>query len=1310
MDRVDVGALAEGMVIADRFRIERKVAQGGMGVVYKAKDSISGIPIALKIVSCNAEQPDVAARFEYEAETLTRLSHPRVVAYVAHGMADSGHCYLAMQWLEGYDLGQRMSSGPLSIRTCRRLFEKLCEALAYVHENGVIHRDIKPANIFLRDGNLDDPVLVDFGIARGIERHLSLTRTGAVLGTPNYMSPEQAKGLAEITPSTDIFSLGCVMYECLTGTAPFAADHVSAVLAKILFDRPKAVSHIRPSVPRPYDDVLARTLNKDPRFRFINAKVLLENIRQLPDIGVDVSTTMPTIDLLPNSGIMDAEQALVSVVLCLPGGAGPESHSPENKAGDHLDSVKMQLSRFGAEIERMADGSILATIIAKSSATDQARIAARCALFLRDNYNNDRISIATGRGQWQGTMPVGEAVERAAGLLRAYERDKAGEEGIFLDEVTAGLLGARFDIRALKKGLFELLLERPPEDTGRLLLGKPTPCVGREPELAQLEASFRNCVDEAECNSIILISVAGMGKSRIRIEFTRRIQEKYPSARILSGFGDPLSMGSPYGLLGQALRNHAGIRTGSPISEQRDRLMETLCAAIEESDKKRVAEFLGELCGIPFPGEESAMLHAARRDPKAMSEQIEHAFFDYITGVCEISPVLIVLEDLQWGDALTIQLLDMVLREKHDLPLLILAFARPELNDAYPMLWKGRMQEISLRPLNKKVCERYVEEMLGDQKLGADTLSRIVVRSAGNPLFLEELIRAASEGRADEIPETVLAMLQARLSRLSPEARRILRNASIFGENFWIGGLEAMMASLMSQSVMLQWLDILVKSEWIEKKRRSQIENEEEYAFRHALARDAAYSLLTEAERVYGHKQAFIFLECTRERDPIALAEHARLGNELGRAIEYYIRAAEESLIRNDLAEAARRAALGVECGAEGWRKGILRAFEALSAYGLVDWGRADRLGAEALSLLVRGHRYWYQVAEKLLQLLPTSGQHDRFEQLIYEIDTAEPLPDARPAQIYVFSTLVGMFGLVGLRDQAERYAAKIETAKGLLEVEDAHVNAIAWMYLSYYRLLMYPDLYSAFVFAQRSRQMFEKTRVLYGMSFLQPALGAIYAGLGDYQSAEESFQYGIRLAEQLRDHALDLANKTVLATVFSRIWSGPKLDEIRNLAVLLKDQAQTDSYKALAHTSLAIVHFRSGELEQAEKEGRIACQLNIVSPPTLPLSMMILVDTLIALGRFDEALSTVAEGLLLLKRTRGLGAFEIPFRVAAANAYFQAGKEDEGKAFLKDTLQEIEKRSNQIEDPFLKNCYLHQNIDTLRAFELAKKWLPSGH
>src|SRR5262249_44952407 len=146
------------------------------------------------------------------------------------------------------DLGRRLARGPLDVRGALRVVRSAAEALAVAHRRGVVHRDLKPSNIFLRDGRLDRPVLLDFGIARPMRGVTKITATGAVIGTPDYMAPEQARG-DEIGPAADVFALGSVLYECLAGAPPFAAEHIATVLAKILFDDAPSIEALRPGLP-----------------------------------------------------------------------------------------------------------------------------------------------------------------------------------------------------------------------------------------------------------------------------------------------------------------------------------------------------------------------------------------------------------------------------------------------------------------------------------------------------------------------------------------------------------------------------------------------------------------------------------------------------------------------------------------------------------------------------------------------------------------------------------------------------------------------------------------------------------------------------------------------------------------------------------------------------------------------------------------------------------------------------------------------------------------------------------------------------
>ena len=217
--------------IAKRFSLEQIAGSGGMGTVYRAHDEWTGKPVALKLLN-HADATDFE-RFEREATVLSELSHPGIVGYVAHGLTESGTPYLAMQWLDGEDLTHYLSKHRLGVGEGLLLMQQAATALQVAHARGIVHRDIKPSNLFLRNGRTDSVVLLDFGVARYGSKSRAMTGTGTVVGTLEYMAPEQARGEREVLPAADIFSLGCTLYECLTGSPPFASQHLAAVLAKM---------------------------------------------------------------------------------------------------------------------------------------------------------------------------------------------------------------------------------------------------------------------------------------------------------------------------------------------------------------------------------------------------------------------------------------------------------------------------------------------------------------------------------------------------------------------------------------------------------------------------------------------------------------------------------------------------------------------------------------------------------------------------------------------------------------------------------------------------------------------------------------------------------------------------------------------------------------------------------------------------------------------------------------------------------------------------------------------------------------------
>ncbi|HYH97697.1 serine/threonine-protein kinase, partial [Hyalangium sp.] len=772
-----------------------------MGVVFLARDEHTGLPVALKLLHAPGNS-EVARRFTREAQLLAALRHPGIVSYVAHGLTEEGQPFLAMEWLEGEDLARRLAHTPLSLSESLQLLRRAADALAAAHTQGIIHRDLKPSNLFLRAGQPGDGVLLDFGLARVHAASQALTHTAEILGTPGYMAPEQVAGLRTLSPGVDIFSLGCVLYECLTGQPPFRAPHVAAVLAKILFSEPVPLRTQRPELPASLQGLVERMLAKKPEQRPADAGHLLralEELEPLTELPPPTRATRVSVLPEPHSTVSSppepayAEQHLVSVLLATPRDSLKETPTltleEEEQARQHLQLLLQELQAHSAHAALLADGSLLATfILERGTASDQAGLAAHCALSVKERWPDSMVALTTGLSLRGHPLPVGDAVDRAGELLKVQKnRSLASSSLVLVDDTTAGLLGSRFLLDKTPSSLFLLSGEHLSVDESRPLLGRPTPCVGREQELTLLELAFTICVEESSARSLLVIAPAGTGKSRLRHELLRRLEHHAHPPLVLLGRGDPMNTSAAHGLVGQAVRRVCEVVDGEPLETRRARVARRVTRHLPPEQHKDATEFLGELCAIPFPGEDSPRLRAARENPQLMSDQVTRALVTWLKAECAQSPVLLMLEDLHWSDGPSIHLMAQVLRELSEQPLMVLALARPEVRGLFPGLWTRGVQEVPLRGLSQKASARLVHEVLGPQVPEA-VVARLVGQAAGNALFLEELIRGVAEGHGEELPGSVLAMLQSRLQRLEPEARRIVLAASIFGRTFWTGG------------------------------------------------------------------------------------------------------------------------------------------------------------------------------------------------------------------------------------------------------------------------------------------------------------------------------------------------------------------------------------------------------------------------------------------------------------------------------------------------------------------------------------------
>lgn len=1317
--------LAEGQQFADRFTIESFAGAGGMGQVYRALDAVTGQNVALKLLPADGD----GERFVREATLMAGLAHPAFARYVTHGSSADGRRYLAMEWLEGDTLSQRLRRAALTDAESLELARRVAEAIALLHERGIVHRDLKPSNLLLVDGRADRVKVLDFGVARKL-RGTQVTRTGSIVGTIGYMAPEQARGVRDIDARADIFALGAVLYRCLVGEPPFGGGQSVAVLAKLVLEEAPRLRLARPDLPAALDELLAAMLRNDRALRIASAT---EVARRLAEIEVSAlsETPQPQSDDEP---LTDGERRLFCVILAvatletdaeatladgLPMASDvddrPTVLDRASTPRPRLATVRELSARYGARLELLRHGGVAlllgggtssgaGTSVTGGAATDLCARAARLALALREVIGDAPVALSTGLGVASGPLPVGEVVDRAADLL-ASSRELGT---VVVDPTTSGLLDETFELGS-GSGVTTLLKERAASPRTRLLLGKPTHTVGREREIDFLVSLFDECVDEPIARAALVVGPAGIGKSRVRYELLRRLESHEAAPAVWLARGDAIAGASPYSLLSQLLRRFAQILDGEPAAVSRAKLSAAIARYVAPEEAPRLIIFLSEIARLAHEGEAPPELRAARRDPVLMGDQMRRAWDDLVRGATRARPLVIVLEDLHWGDDPTVSTMDGTLRALADAPLCVVALARPEVEDRFPGLWREReVNELRLGRLTRQAQKKLVREVLGK---GTDPalLERIVDRADGNAFYLEELIRSVAEGEREQLPETVLAMAQARIDTLSELERRVLRAASVFGASSWpdaiarlIGSDEEGAADLEDTLALLQSREILTLRD------QSRFPGQVERAFRHALLREAAYAMLTAADRQRAHRLAGSWLEESGEPDAGVLAQHFELGAQSDRAVEWYLTASAEALDANDFRETARAAQRGVQLAKASDPERRLPQLQYLWGEGLYwsgDHERAVEVGLSALAGLPRLSAEWFLGMAMVATALHRMGETNRaatvvrelLERDVWESPTASTLLCA--TRCAVVTTQAGLHELgAALHERLDASAPEF--------ADDPAVQA------RYLATLAVRAMFAGRTWEYRRHSLAaagaaQRAGDLRNAAVYWHNVGHASSELGLYDDAVMRFDACIESARRLGlANALGAAtnNQGAAETRRGNLEAGRQRLE-RAIEMLASQSDRRMSGGSWVH--LAENRLDAGDV-QAAREAVAQARVLLEKFPSLDCY------ALITEARVELAAGNVAKALDLSQqsaaRLDGLGGAmgdgEGWVRLTLARALALNGQRQRAEATIAEARERVLDRASKIDDPAARTAFLKTVVEHAQTLELAERWL----
>ncbi len=780
------------------YRITEEIGAGGMATVYRAYQPSMDRHVAIKVIRSSAlSDPTLRERFGREARLIARLEHPHLLpVYDFDG--DHEPPYIVMRYLEGGTLRQVQRQGALPPAEILYTLGQVASALDYAHRQGVVHRDLKPSNVMIdREGNA---FVTDFGIARVADAPENLTLTGNLVGTPAYMSPEQARGLPDVDSAADRYALGVMMFELLTGSAPYRHDSSLGVLMAHLNDEVPSAPALNPLLAAAVDQVLRTAMAKERTARYPSASAMVADLaRALETRSTDAPrhlqsvTQTLSLDQLKafekkSQGAAeeaatptpsDQQRQMTAVHFDTTGLAEMlyESGLDAETVRSRLDALWLRLDEIAREgggvIQSRADEMAVALWGRARISEDDPERAIKAALGMREAALEEarRLRGADWQPAEEDPLPFTAGITTGPILLeRSGDSGTYSASGVAItvagrvrEAAVSGEILVAHDTFTQVRGVFTLHPHDPIRLRGRKeplevymvsgakprafrskargIEGVETRMVGREIELRLLQEAMTLTIEDGETQVVTVVGEAGVGKSRLLYEFANwgeLIDEQFWQ---FEARATQTSMLQPFSLTRDLFSFRFQILDSDPLEVVHSKFIAGVAGFLGPVSAEK-AQLIGQLVGFDFSAAPSVA--EALKDGEAFRRQGLELLGEFFAAACATLPVVIHIEDIHWADDRSLDLINLLVRDNLKLPLFVLCMARPSLYERRPQWGEGQTfhERIALEPLSHLSARRLVRELLKKVADVPAALRDVVVeRADGNPFYIEELVR-----------------------------------------------------------------------------------------------------------------------------------------------------------------------------------------------------------------------------------------------------------------------------------------------------------------------------------------------------------------------------------------------------------------------------------------------------------------------------------------------------------------------------------------------------------------------------------------